>query len=108
MNPLENEIKYLKGVGEHRARLLNRLNIYTIGDLLEHFPRDYINRKSAVKIRDLAFNEYCSFVGNIASIEKRHAAARKQQLNVVVSDGEDFLFLTSYLVQVRELAGKAI
>jgi ATP-dependent DNA helicase RecG len=94
MNPLENEIKYLKGVGEHRARLLNRLNIYTIGDLLEHFPRDYINRKSAVKIRDLAFNEYCSFVGNIASIEKRHAAARKQQLNVVVSDGEDFLFLT--------------
>ncbi len=94
MNPLENDIKYLKGVGEHRARLLNKLNIFTIGDLLEHFPRDYINRKSAVKIRDLSFNEYCSFVGKIVSIEKRHAAARKQQLNVVISDGEDFLFLT--------------
>ncbi len=94
MNPLENEIKYLKGVGEHRARLLNKLNIFTIGDLMEHFPRDYINRKSAVKIRDLPSNEYCSFVGKVTSVEKRHAAARKQQLNVVISDGEDFLFLT--------------
>ena len=94
MNPLDNDIKYLKGVGEHRARLLNKLNIFTIGDLLEHFPRDYINRKSAVKISDLSFNEYCSFVGKVISVEKRHAAARKQQLNVVISDEEDFLFLT--------------
>ena len=94
MNPLENDIKYLKGVGEHRARLLNKLNVFTIGDLLEHFPRDYINRKSAIKICDLPFNEYCSFIGKVTSVEKRHAAARKQQLNVVISDGEDFLFLT--------------
>ncbi|MBT3756352.1 MAG: hypothetical protein HOG24_08790, partial [Candidatus Cloacimonetes bacterium] len=39
MSALNNDIKYLKGVGEFRSKLLNKLNIFTIGDLLEHFPR---------------------------------------------------------------------
>ena len=94
MNALDNDIKYLKGVGEYRSKLLNKLNIYTIGDLMEHFPRDYINRRSAVKIRDLKFTENCSFVGNIVSVEKRNLPRKKSQLNVVVTDGEDYLFLT--------------
>ncbi len=94
MNPLENEIKYMKGVGEHRARILNRLNINTIGDLLEHFPRDYINRKAIVKITELRFHEHCSFVGIIVSVEKKHLPGKKTQLNVVISDGEDVLFCT--------------
>ncbi|OPX24265.1 MAG: hypothetical protein B1H05_05385 [Candidatus Cloacimonas sp. 4484_140] len=94
MNTLDSDIKYLKGVGEFRSKLLNKLNIYTIGDLMEHFPRDYINRKSAVKIRDLKLAENCSFVGNIISIEKKNRSRKKSQLNVVVTDGEDYLFLT--------------
>ena len=94
MSALNNDIKYLKGVGEFRSKLLNKLNIFTIGDLLEHFPRDYINRRSAVKIRDLKFSENCSFVGNIVSLEKIQRPRRKSQLNVVVTDGEDYLFLT--------------
>jgi len=94
MNALNNDIKYLKGVGEFRSKLLNKLNIFTIGDLLEHFPRNYINRRSAVKIRDLKFTENCSFVGNIVSVEKIQRPRKKGQLNVVVTDGEDYLFLT--------------
>jgi len=94
MNALDSDIKYLKGVGEFRSKLLNKLNIYTIGDLIEHFPRDYINRRSAIKIRDLKFTENCSFVGNIVSVEKRNLPRKKSQLNVVVTDGEDYLFLT--------------
>lgn len=93
-NSLKTEIKYLKGVGEHRARLLIKLNIFTISDLLEFFPRDYINRKAAIKINSLRYNELFSFVGVIVSVEKRTLASKKVQLNVVVSDGEDYLFLT--------------
>jgi len=93
-NSLKSEIKYLKGVGEHRARLLNKMNIFTIGDLMEFFPRDYINRQAAIKINSLRYNELFSFVGVIVSVEKRMLASRKSQLNVVVSDGEDYLFLT--------------
>lgn len=94
MSALDNNVKYLKGVGEYRSKLLNKLNIFTIGDLMEHFPRDYINRSSAIKIRDLKLDENCSFVGNIVSVEKKQRSRKKAQLNVVVTDGEDYLFLT--------------
>ena len=43
MATLSTNIQYLKGVGEKRARLYARLGIATIGDLLEHYPRDYID-----------------------------------------------------------------
>jgi ATP-dependent DNA helicase RecG len=93
-NSLKTEIKFLKGVGEHRGRLLNKMNIFTVGDLMEFFPRDYINRKAAIKINSLRYNELFSFVGAIVSVEKRTLASKRAQLNVVVSDGEDYLFLT--------------
>ena len=93
-NHLKSEIKFLKGVGEHRAKLLNKLSIFTISDLMEFFPRDYINRKSTARISSLRYNEHFSFVGSIVSVEKRNLSNRKSQLNVIVSDGEDYLCLT--------------
>lgn len=36
-------IQYLKGVGEKRAGLYNKLGVFSVGDLLYHFPRDYID-----------------------------------------------------------------
>lgn len=35
------DIKNLKGVGPKTARLLNRLGVYTIGDIIRFFPRAY-------------------------------------------------------------------
>ncbi|MBT3169174.1 MAG: ATP-dependent DNA helicase RecG [Candidatus Cloacimonetes bacterium] len=94
MNPLQNEIKYLKGVGEHRGRLLQKLGIKKIGDILEHFPRDYINRAKTDKICNLKFGENCAIVGKIIAVEKKNFGRRKSQLNIVISDGDDNLFCT--------------
>ncbi|MFH1227122.1 MAG: ATP-dependent DNA helicase RecG, partial [Planctomycetota bacterium] len=44
INKLSDSIQYLKGVGPARAKLLNRLNIYTLQDLLYYFPRTYLDR----------------------------------------------------------------
>jgi len=94
MNPLTNNIKFLKGVGENRAKLLTKLHIYTISDLMEHFPRDYINRKSEVKIQNLEFEKQAAIIGNIVSIEKKNYGKNKSQLNVVITDGKDHLYCT--------------
>jgi len=93
-DPLDYDIKYLKGVGENRARLLNKLGITTIGDLMEYFPRDYIQRNSKSRISELQLDEHCSIVGKIVSIEKRNFGKKKSQLNVVISDDYDYLVLT--------------
>ncbi len=43
MNGLSKPITYLKGVGEKRAQLYEKLNIFTVRDLLYHFPRSYVD-----------------------------------------------------------------
>ncbi len=40
----ETEIRYLKGVGEARAKALGKLGIATFGDLVNYFPRSYEDR----------------------------------------------------------------
>lgn len=44
MPAAETEIRYLKGVGETRAKALNKLGIHTFGDLVDYFPRSYEDR----------------------------------------------------------------
>jgi ATP-dependent DNA helicase RecG len=51
---LSNPIEFLKGVGPQRAELLQKeLNIYTFGDLLEHFPYRHIDRTKIDWISEL-------------------------------------------------------
>ncbi len=44
-------IRFIKGIGEQRARALEKLGIFTLYDLVSYFPRDYQDR-SAVKTLD--------------------------------------------------------
>jgi len=60
-------IKYLKGVGESRAALFQKLNIFTVEDILTHFPREYEDRSSLKPIGQLEDGETCAFEGIIAS-----------------------------------------
>ncbi len=60
-------VQYVKGVGEARARLFHKLGIYTVGDIVNHFPREYEDRNSFKKIAQLEDGESCSFEGIIAS-----------------------------------------
>ena len=44
MVDLDKDVKYVKTVGPNRVQLLNKLNIYTLKDLIEYYPRDYEDR----------------------------------------------------------------
>ena len=51
---LETEIQYASGIGPRRAaRLITELNIRTIRDLLEYYPRDYLDRGHFRSIYDV-------------------------------------------------------
>lgn len=57
MVDLSKSIQYVKGVGEARAKLLNRLGIFCLGDLIEFFPRNYEDRSVPKKIAELCDGE---------------------------------------------------
>ena len=44
MVDLKKDVKYVKGVGPNRVKLLNKLNIFTLGDLITYYPRGYEDR----------------------------------------------------------------
>jgi ATP-dependent DNA helicase RecG len=57
----DTSVEFLKGVGPQRAALLNKeLNIYTYGDLIQHYPFRYEDRTRFYFIREL--NDEMPFV----------------------------------------------
>ena len=54
MARLGDPVTILKGVGEAKAKLFANLNIFTLGDLICHFPRGYEDRTNLVTISELS------------------------------------------------------
>ena len=54
MARLGDSVTILKGVGEAKAKLFANLNIFTLGDLICHFPRGYEDRTKLVTISELS------------------------------------------------------
>ncbi len=52
-------IKYLKGVGEKRAKMIEKLSIFTVGDLLRHYPRSYRKWSDYVEISNANIGDTC-------------------------------------------------
>lgn len=57
MVEFDTRIKFLKGVGETRAKLLEKLGIFSIGALLRYYPKRYEDWNTLTKIADAEINE---------------------------------------------------
>ena len=84
---MDNEVKFVAGVGEARAKLLEReLGIRTVGDLLSHYPFRYIDRTKTYRIGKIT--EEVSLVQFRARVTGTAyaGAGRKRRFTVFVSD----------------------
>lgn len=59
------EITALKGIGNKNALLFKKLNIQTLGELIQHFPKDFESFEEPLKVDSLPVNRRASFVGKI-------------------------------------------
>jgi len=67
MADLTTNVRYIKGIGEQRAKSLEKLGIATLRDLISWFPRKYDDRREARRIADLIPGETACVVAMIAS-----------------------------------------
>ena len=96
-NVLNNSVKYIAGVGEARAKLLEKeLGIITIGDLLRHYPFRYIDRTKIYRIADVNEQMTSSLVQIRARVTGVAYAGtgRKQRFTAYVSDASGSAELT--------------
>lgn len=80
INPLDNDIKYLKGVGSERAKRLNKLGVFTIKDLVYLFPRAYEDRTVIKKISQIGPSETCSIVATVVTPVRVHKISKAMTL----------------------------
>lgn len=87
-------VKYLPGVGEQRASLLNReLKIYSLYDLLYYFPYKYVDRSRLFKVAELTGNmPFVQLCGEIRSFEEMGEGVGRR-LVAHFTDGTGFVDL---------------
>lgn len=67
MADLNTDVRYIKGIGEQRAKALGKLGIATLRDLISYFPRAYDDRSALRRIADLVPGETAGVAAMVAS-----------------------------------------
>ncbi len=89
---LNEDVKFIKGVGPNRVKLLNKIGIFTLKDLITYYPRGYEDRGNPKNI--------CECVnGEVALIE---AIAVSRFVDTRISKGR-----TMQKLIVRDETGQA-
>ena len=91
---LSKDVKYIKGVGPNRVKLLNKIGIFTLKDLITYYPRGYEDRSKTKK-------NICECVnGEVTLIE---AIAVSRFIDTRISKGR-----TMQKLMVRDETGQAV
>ena len=95
MNILNQDIKYLPGVGPNRQKLLNQeLGIETFGDLLEYYPYKYVDRSKVYTVHELTGDmPFVQVIGRILSFETFEMGPHKERVVAHFSDGTGIMDL---------------
>ncbi|MDP8955865.1 MAG: ATP-dependent DNA helicase RecG [Actinomycetota bacterium] len=73
------------------------LGIRTVGDLLRHYPRGYIDRSATIPIRDIRIGQEVTVIGSVRTVHKRFTRQRRQSMVTVrLYDGTGYLDLTFF------------
>ena len=97
MAKLFDSVRYLKGVGEARARTFANLGITTLYDLISYFPRSYEDRSRIAPISEMQVDEPACFRAFVTSQPRTHHIRKGLDLTkLTVADETARLNLTFF------------
>lgn len=79
-------VNRIKGVGEKTAALFGKINVYTVDDLIRHYPRDYETYDAPVSIREVSAGSVQAIYGRITAIPNVKKVRNLSILNAVLTD----------------------
>ena len=87
-------VRNIKGIGEKAEKCLNKLNIYTVGDLLEHYPRGYDEFKPIKPTAQLEEGEVAAVEGTLLASPQMKTAGRLKILTITLQDKSGCVLVT--------------
>ncbi len=67
-------------------QVLERMGVETVGDLLHHYPRRYIDRSRVQTIRDLRAGAYATVIATVSKVFRRPTRRGQPMVIVTLSD----------------------
>ncbi|MCR4821825.1 MAG: ATP-dependent DNA helicase RecG [Treponema sp.] len=97
ISELNNSISSLPGIGNAKMALFARLNIFTISDLLQYYPRDYEDRTQKITIAQSLQNKSGKVhtIGQIIG-QEWFGYGRMKTLKLIFTDGSGILELPCF------------
>jgi len=83
------DIQFIKGIGPKRAETLNSIGIQNLSQLIDYFPRRYLDRRTIVSLDKLSVDNEVTVVGKIEAAGIKRL--RKRIFYLVISDGKGLL-----------------
>ena len=90
---LDTPLQYIKGVGPRKARILERVGLKQLEDLLYYFPRDYEDRRRTWRIEELSAGSPATIMVRVLQTELARLPGRRSLLTVVATDGSGSILL---------------
>ncbi len=86
-----------QNVGGKTAEALSEgLDLHTVGDLLDHFPRRYVERGELTRLDELVPGELVTIQAEVVKVSGRQIRHKLHKLDVIVSDGRGTLTITFF------------
>lgn len=90
-------VNRIKGVGEKTAALFGKINVFTVEDLIGHYPRDYETYDAPVSIREAFPGSVQAIYGQITAIPNVKKVRNLSILNAILKDdSNDSIQLTFF------------
>ncbi|MFP4017528.1 MAG: OB-fold nucleic acid binding domain-containing protein, partial [Halanaerobiales bacterium] len=84
-------VEFVKGVGSRYVKLLQKLNISTIEDLLYYFPRDYQDRRNLSAIKYVKPGEVITVKGRVLKVVEERPRPGLKIIKVTFTDDTDVI-----------------
>jgi ATP-dependent DNA helicase RecG len=92
----------LDAVGPKLEERLAQMELHTVLDVLQHYPRRFVDRTKRVEIADLQIGEEATVFGEVRRVHGRRTRQGRALVEVVVYDGTSLLNLTFFNQAWRE------
>ena len=86
ISDIKNPVSTISGVGPKLSKLLTKLNIFTVGDLLQYYPRDYEDRSVKVTLDQYKVHPKIHTVARVMAHEW-FGYGKMRTLKVLINDG---------------------
>lgn len=86
-SPLDKPVQFVPGVGPHRASLLSKIGINTVGDLIEYFPLRHEHQGRPQSIDSLVLDARATVIGVVDSVRNNLPRHGGPSVTLKLSDG---------------------